>query len=311
MKHFSFICFLLFCLHSLTSLANTREDADYIYDRFLFSLIKNQNTDWYLISYESYQRQLIVPNQESIAPLASWSCGPNAAARSINILGEVNICENCGNLNPSLYEEEYIRFAQSFPKSLGAPGTSLGSQMSLGAIFLGAGGLYSAVSQSNLYMVAAMGVLVSGMTPYLLGSMDKNFGFGNAGAAPEWYAQHIDSILQKQGWSAQHIYEDSFEDMLDIVKMDISQKKPVVALVVFGPFMWHYVTLIGIHKKDKKVMLLDSNGKLASMSFSQLSTLMNIGLLKDDAYSSLALAKLVGFVSYVGVYNIIRFQSQT
>ncbi len=262
--------------------------------------------DWQVLELAKVERALKVPSQvHGHKDLSTWSCGPNSAARSFELLG-IDICSShkkCDPSSHSSYAKEYKHFAENFPKSFGYPGTRSGSVTSLSVTAAGLYGLLGHGYGGPVVKVAmASAVVLAGLSPYLLGY----FG-GNVGAIPQWYAAHIKQILGLKDLGVQQIVKHKFADMLVEIKNSIQKQVPVIPLVVFDLTAWHYFVIIGYNDQSSEVLVMDTDSTVAVYSYHHLERLMNPGYLADDDMATYMLASLVSTASKLGTYNLITF----
>lgn len=263
--------------------------------------------NWHALDIVKVERALKVPSQiHGHKDLSSWSCGPNSAARTYELLS-LEICsahKQCDVMtHHSAYEKEYKRFAEHFPKTFGYPGTSGGKKLSAS---IAASGLATFVGygHGDLITKATLSAMITlaGISPYLLGYLG-----GNVGAMPQWYAEHLTSLLEHKSFGVHQLVKSKFSEILAEIKEAIHNHTPVIPLVVFDVTAWHYFVIIGYNDKTSEVLIMDTDSTVATYSYHNLERLMNPGYLRDDTMATYMLASLVGKATKFGIYNAIAF----
>lgn len=293
-RKFTFLKLLLFLVSSL-AFANKREDAE---RRFLKASNQKdklaqlyKDKTWKIIEEKGLQKAYKIPSQtHGIQALRSWSCGPNSAARDLEFL-DVGLCHSKAKCD---LEQEYIRFANSFPKSINMTNTTQKETLA-GMNLSSLKSVGSPVEKFAAFSTLALG----GASASIMGDFD-----GNAGAPPSWLADHLKKLGLTRSFEAHHIMKQDFISIRHEIENAIQHQTPVIPLVVFDAMAWHYFVIIGYNPNS--VLVLDTDGMLVVLSYEDLAVLMNPGYLKDDYNSTYLLASLAGSISKLGRYNLVH-----
>ncbi|MBP6217981.1 MAG: hypothetical protein KA436_05295 [Oligoflexales bacterium] len=219
----------------------------------------------------------------------------------------------CDTSKQDQRKESYESFALKFPKSLGTPATTQGRSISLSSVCLGLGAAIGAQMLpensrlKKLAIVSATIATIAGTVPYILGLSDQLFAAGNAGPAPSWLTDHLNSLYSSTGITAKLLRTSQFSEVLSQIEQAIKNSTPVIPLIVFNALAWHFITVIGFNSETNEVLILDTNSHIAILTEKQLTVLMDVGFLPQDSWPTYLVAKLVDTTSTLGRYNLIEF----
>jgi hypothetical protein len=269
--------------------SSQREDATNAYIRYTSN---NLDKNWKMLGESDIKRALQIPSQPwGRASLRSWSCGPNSVARSLRLLGK-DCCKD---------EDAFEHFANSFPKGLGWPATAKGYGISAAVTVPSLIALTQTSSVKKALMLTA--TALTGVSPFILGLFKIN-----AGGPPSWLAPHLDQHLKSMNVTVDHVMVSTFDEVLAEIRSAISGRRPVIPLVAFDAFSWHYFNIIGFNDTTSEVMILDTDKSMSKLGFSDLAVLMDLGYLSDDSYMTYLTANVISTVSKLGNYNLLTIK---
>ena len=165
--------------------------------------------------------------------------------------------------NPKDFSD-YDSFRVSCPKTFGSPNTKSG----------------------KVWNVVA-GVLTLGVSALITKKIE------DVGPAPGPLAHYITKNIAGIGQAVKYC-SSQFDEALDVIKNDLENGDPVIALIAWGPFHMHYVNVVAV-SEDDRIAYLDTDNHLKSYSISDFHELMDCS---SYIPHSVALAP----------YNLIRFQ---
>ncbi len=263
--------------------------------------------NWHLVEQQTLEEaRNQVPSQTlGRLSLRTWSCGPNSVARAFCIIG-VDLCPKdlCAD---EAYEDVFETFAHSFPKGLGAPTTSSGTFLAGGLMAMGFVGAGQGPRQAPYLFAASLVSFLAGISPYLLTYLGLN-----AGAPPQWIVNHLAEDSRFSQAHPKLFATDSFDDLKQYLQISVgSQKRPVIALVIFDALAWHYVTIVGYNDLGQEFLVLDTDKSIFKISYANMALLMNTGLLPDDTYSTYLIVSRLGSLLSLNVFNAISFALDT
>ena len=158
----------------------------------------------------------------------------------------------------------YDPFRESCPKTFGPPNTTAG----------------------KVWNVVA-GVLTLGISALITGNIE------NVGPTPGSLAAYITKNIAGIGRAVKY-RSSHFDKALEVIKNDLSNSDPIIALIAWGPFHMHYVNVVAV--SNDEIAYLDTDNRLKSYSIPDFQALMDCS---SYIIHSVALAP----------YNLIRFQT--
>lgn len=249
-----------------------------------------------------------IPQQSEQGYERSWSCGPNALARFFALSG----------LDFGLSEQKnFGTFVSHCPRSCGQP-TTLTGYASCATLAVGAASCLCA-KESNSYLTtaAALALGTAAAAPFIIEGINRIFHVGKVGPTPRWLAGYGNKIMKEQRLE-QRLVARAFSDKEELLRAINHQinilQKPVIALVSYGPLMWHYITIYKYNYGSDIEYLNSSSRKenIYTNSNSNHEGLLNqMDFEKDLSTKAIKTAlKYFGWIIGVdiGRYNIIHWE---
>lgn len=235
-----------------------------------------------------------IPRQRLCGVEGSWSCGPNSLERFLILSGYERSCE-LDDLKNTL---------KNCPRSCGQPTTVKGYGACAGFFAIS---LYAAVyGWEGLSDVAC--AVVSGacaLAPFAIEAYNRTKGVGKVGPTPRWLAGFGNELLASMN-AQDKMKVGQFqreEAVVDHIKQQLDQGKPVMVLVNFAPLMWHYINIVSYDGSNFNY--LDTCGSLSN--YSEEDLLNRMDFTKNSTTAAIKdVLKHVGW--YLGV-DIDRFNT--
>lgn len=139
----------------------------------------------------------------------------------------------------------------------------------------------------------------------------SSFPYFMMGVYPHEIVSHLNSRKSQSEPKINHIMSHKFEEIIQVVKKEIDNNRPTIALLVQGSATQHYVNLAGYNEEEKTILILDPTGTLKTYPYDWIEKIMYSGIKTDLGirylFGSILTIPYMMLKTKFGYYNIFTF----